>query len=51
MTSQTRIAPGKKPAATRRRKAGDRLLNRELSSIDWSTRVLEQAFDERLPLL
>ncbi len=35
----------------RKRKAGDRLLNRELSSIDWSTRVLEQAFDEGLPLL
>jgi polyphosphate kinase len=35
----------------RKRKAGDRLLNRELSSIDWSTRVLEQAFDTGLPLL
>jgi polyphosphate kinase len=47
----TRVAPGKQRATTRRRKAGDRLLNRELSSIDWSTRVLEQAFDESLPLL
>src|SRR5262245_46367189 len=35
----------------RKRKVGDRLLNRELSSIDWSTRVLEQAFDGKLPLL
>jgi polyphosphate kinase len=41
-----------KPAAPARRlKATDRLLNRELSSIDWSTRVLEQAFDPNLPLL
>jgi polyphosphate kinase len=40
------------PASTARRpKAADRLLNRELSSIDWSTRVLEQAFDHSLPLL
>jgi polyphosphate kinase len=40
------------PASTARRsKAADRLLNRELSSIDWSTRVLEQAFDQSLPLL
>jgi polyphosphate kinase len=41
-----------KPAAPARGlKATDRLLNRELSSIDWSTRVLEQAFDPNLPLL
>src|SRR5262245_15661513 len=40
-------------AATGRRrpKAADRLLNRELSRIDWSTRVLEQAADTSLPLL
>jgi polyphosphate kinase len=37
--------------AARRPKAADRLLNRELSSIDWSSRVLEQAFDQNLPLL
>jgi polyphosphate kinase len=38
-------------AAARRPKAAERLLNRELSSIDWSSRVLEQAFDNSLPLL
>ncbi len=38
-------------AGARRVKAADRLLNRELSRIDWSSRVLEQAFDTSLPLL
>jgi polyphosphate kinase len=39
-------------AETRRKpRAADRLFNRELSRIDWSTRVLEQAFDESVPLL
>ena len=38
-------------ATTRRPKAAERLLNRELSRIDWSTRVLEQALDPNLPLL
>jgi len=38
-------------AATRRPKAADRLLNREFSRLDWSERVLEQAFDTSLPLL
>ena len=39
-------------AGTRRRpKAAEKLINRELSRIDWSTRVLEQAFDQSLPLL
>lgn len=32
-------------------KAAQRLLNRELSRIDWSTRVLEQALDPLPPLL
>src|SRR6478736_3861538 len=41
-----------KQAATRRKpRAADRLFNRELSRIDWSVRVLEQASDPRLPLL
>ena len=41
-----------KQAATRRKpRAADRLFNRELSRIDWSTRVLEQALDESQPLL
>ena len=47
----TQIASSKAPASARRAKAADRFLNRELSSIDWSTRVLEQAFDANLPLL
>ena len=38
-------------ATTRRPKAAERLLNRELSRIDWSSRVLEQALDRNLPLL
>ncbi len=38
-------------ATVRRPKAADRLLNREISRIDWSTRVLEQAADTALPLL
>jgi polyphosphate kinase len=45
---------GRRPeeaATPRRPRAADRLLNRELSRIDWSTRVLEQAFDSSLPLL
>ena len=46
-----KTAANGRPAAARRTKAANRLLNRELSSIDWSTRVLEQAFDESLPLL
>src|SRR6478736_8491193 len=41
-----------KQAATRRKpRAADRLFNRELSRIDWSTRVLEQALDPSQPLL
>jgi polyphosphate kinase len=40
-----------KPAAARRPKASGRLLNRELSRLDWSARVLEQAFDRSAPLL
>jgi polyphosphate kinase len=32
-------------------KAAQRLLNRELSRLDWSTRVLEQALDPSQPLL
>lgn len=41
-----------KQAETRRKpRATDRLFNRELSRVDWSTRVLEQAFDESVPLL
>jgi polyphosphate kinase len=39
------------PQPRRRSKAAERLLNRELSRIDWSVRVLEQAFDTSLPLL
>jgi polyphosphate kinase len=39
-----------KSAVARRPKAA-RLLNRELSRLDWSARVLEQAFDESTPLL
>jgi polyphosphate kinase len=38
-------------ARARRPKAAERLLNRELSRIDWSARVLDQAFDSSLPLL
>ena len=38
-------------ATTRRPKPAEKLLNRELSRIDWSTRVLEQALDRNLPLL
>ena len=41
-----------KQAVTKRRpRAAERLLNRELSRIDWSARVLEQASDPRQPLL
>jgi polyphosphate kinase len=41
-----------KPPATRQTpKAADRFFNRELSRVDWSTRVLEQAFDPSEPLL
>jgi polyphosphate kinase len=35
----------------RRSKTAERFLNRELSRLDWSSRVLEQAFDTSLPLL
>jgi polyphosphate kinase len=39
-------------APTRRRpKAAGKLLNRELSRLDWSARVLDQAADSSLPLL
>jgi polyphosphate kinase len=38
-------------ATPRRPRIADRLLNRELSRLDWSTRVLEQAFDSSIPLL
>jgi polyphosphate kinase len=40
-----------KKAPARRTRAADRLFNRELSRIDWSTRVLEQALDPSVPLL
>jgi polyphosphate kinase len=49
--SQAKTASSKRTPTARRPKAADRFLNRELSSIDWSTRVLEQAFDTGLPLL
>ncbi|MGE5273144.1 MAG: polyphosphate kinase 1 [Verrucomicrobiota bacterium] len=49
--SETQTASAKRTPAVRWSKAADRFLNRELSSIDWSTRVLEQAFDTGLPLL
>jgi polyphosphate kinase len=39
------------PAKGRKPRRGDRLFNRELSRIDWSARVLEQAFDPAVPLL
>jgi polyphosphate kinase len=48
---ETQTASAKRTQTARRLKAADRFLNRELSSIDWSTRVLEQAFDTALPLL
>jgi polyphosphate kinase len=41
----------KQAAAQRKPRAADRLFNRELSRIDWSTRVLEQAMDPTVPLL
>jgi polyphosphate kinase len=37
--------------ARNRRKAADRLLNRELSRLEWHTRVLARAQDQSLPLL
>jgi polyphosphate kinase len=49
--SSAQTASSKRTPTTRRPRAADRFLNRELSSIDWSTRVLEQAFDTGLPLL
>jgi polyphosphate kinase len=42
---------GGRPRETPRLKAGERLLNRELSRLDWSTRVLEQSIDRSQPLL
>jgi polyphosphate kinase len=39
------------PLPRRRQKAAERLLNRELSRIDWSTRVLDRSIDPSLPLL
>jgi polyphosphate kinase len=48
---ETKTASAKRTSTARRLKVADRFLNRELSSIDWSTRVLEQAFDTGLPLL
>ncbi len=51
MTASSKSA-GKRPAAAARRpKAASGLLNRELSRLDWSARVLEQAFDGGTPLL
>jgi polyphosphate kinase len=48
-TAQRRRA---KHAATQRKaRVAQRLFNRELSRIDWSARVLEQAFDPSAPLL
>ncbi len=51
MAHETKTASAKRTSTARRLKVADRFLNRELSSIDWSTRVLEQAFDTGLPLL
>ena len=51
MTPSSKSAGSRQPAARRRPKAAGRLLNRELSRLDWSARVLEQAFDESTPLL
>jgi polyphosphate kinase len=48
-TAEPRTSAAARP--TRRPKAAQRLLNRELSRLDWSTRVLEQALDQSLPLL
>ena len=50
MTQASKSVDGK-AAIARRAKAASRLLNRELSRLDWSTRVLEQAFDRNAPLL
>jgi polyphosphate kinase len=50
MTQASKSVDGK-TAIARRPKAASRLLNRELSRLDWSTRVLEQAFDRSEPLL
>ena len=54
--SQSKACPARedrrdRPARAHADEGRERLLNRELSRIDWSTRVLEQAFDESLPLL
>src|SRR6266508_324008 len=38
-------------AGARRPQEAERLLNREFSRLDWSLRVLEQAFDPSLHLL
>ena len=50
MTQASKSVDGK-AAVARRTKAASRLLNRELSRLDWSRRVLEQAFDKSAPLL
>ena len=50
MTQASKSVDGK-AAVARRNKAASRLLNRELSRLDWSRRVLEQAFDRSAPLL
>jgi polyphosphate kinase len=50
MTQASKSVDGK-AALARRTKAASRLLNRELSRLDWSKRVLEQAFDKSAPLL
>jgi polyphosphate kinase len=51
MSARTKAGSDGRATSPRRPKASDRLLNRELSRIDWSTRVLEQAFDPTVPLL
>jgi polyphosphate kinase len=50
MTQASKSVDGK-AAVARRNKAASRLLNRELSRLDWSSRVLEQAFDKSAALL
>ncbi len=49
--ASTERRPKAAARARRKPKAADRFLNRELSRIDWSIRVLERAYDPGLPLL
>jgi len=50
-SSRERTAAPRRPRRRAVAKTGDRLLNRELSSLDFSARVLELAADPALPLL